>query len=314
MKSILAQGGLILGMLLLVAILLPPTGTSLQLALAGDIMLGRGVAQAHSGDVWMQALDAIASSFIRADFSFANLESPVTEAPMIKETYDLRAPANAVLALSSGGLNILSLSNNHIGDAGQQGIEDTQKALAAAGIMSIGPTDEPLILQAKGICLAWFAYSDTNRALDPFVIKQSFESVRDQVDFILVSIHWGNENQPLPNDRQRALAQALADFGADIVIGHHPHVLQPVERIWGEGRGRPTLVAFSLGNALFDQGAPPAVRQAALLHLDLGPIGVKDICAVPFQIDPKMWNVVPATSSVEKRVISRLTVKSCVDD
>jgi poly-gamma-glutamate synthesis protein (capsule biosynthesis protein) len=106
----------------------------------------------------------------------------------------------------------------------------------------------------------------------------------------------------------------VASFGADIVLGHHPHVLQPVEFIWGEGRGRPTLVVYSLGNALFDQGAPPAVRQGSLLLLTLGDLGVKEICAVPFQLDPTTWNVILAGSKVERQVIDNLAVKSCTKD
>jgi poly-gamma-glutamate synthesis protein (capsule biosynthesis protein) len=313
-KGIIAQAGLILGMLLLVTILLPPTGNSIRLALAGDIMLGRGVAQAHSDGDWNKALEAFASSFSRADFSFANLESPITEAPLAREAYDLRAPPQSIQSLSSSNISLLSLSNNHIADAGQKGIADTLNALASVGILPIGPSEDPVILQALRVDLAWFAYSDTNRDLDLEVIKQSLESVSDRVDYILVSIHWGNETKTVPNDRQRALAQKLADFGADIILGHHPHVLQPVERIWGEGRGRPTLVAYSLGNALFDQGAPPAARQAALLLLDLGPLSVKGACAVPFQMDPKTWNVIPASSSAEERIVSRLIVKTCINN
>jgi poly-gamma-glutamate synthesis protein (capsule biosynthesis protein) len=315
-KGIIAQAGLILGMLLLVTILLPPTGDSIQLALAGDIMLGRGVAQAHSDGDWIKALEALASIFSKADFSFANLESPITEAPLVKVTYDLRAPPRSIQSLSSSNISLLSLSNNHIADAGQKGIADTLNALASVGILPIGPSQDPVILQALKVDLAWFAFADTNRDrdLDLEMVEQSLESVRDRVDYIFVSIHWGNETKTVPNDRQRALAQELADFGADIILGHHPHVLQPVEKIWGEGRGRPTLVAYSLGNALFDQGAPPAARQAALLLLDLGPLSVKGACAVPFQMDPKTWNVIPASSGVEERILSRLIVKTCVNN
>jgi len=314
MKRILAQAGLILGMLLLVVVLLPPTGGSIHLALAGDIMLGRGVAQAHSSGNWSQALAAIAPTSSTADFAFANLESPITNAPLVKKTYDLRAPYHSVLALSSSSLNILSLSNNHIADSGQKGIDDTLTALASAGILPVGPTEEPLIVQAKGVELAWYAFADIPQMLDLLKTKQALASMRDHVDFIIVSIHWGNEGNTVPTDRQRVLAQAFADSGADIVVGHHPHVLQPVEWVWGEGRGRPTLVAYSLGNALFDQGAPPAARHGALLLLELNPLGVKDVCAVPFQIDPGTWNTVPASSNVEENVVNSLELKSCADD
>jgi poly-gamma-glutamate synthesis protein (capsule biosynthesis protein) len=301
-------------MLLLVITLLPSAENSLQLASLGDIMLGRGVAQAHAKGDWETPFIVIEPVLSTADLSFANLESPITDVPLIKETYDLRAPSQSIQALASSGITLLSLSNNHIADAGQQGIEDTLSALASEGILSIGPGSDPLHLEVKGISLAWFAFSDIDHTLDLITLKHSLSSVRGRVDFILISMHWGNENQGWPNPRQKALARAVASFGADIVLGHHPHVLQPVEFIWGEGRGRPTLVVYSLGNALFDQGAPPAVRQGSLLLLTLGDLGVKEICAVPFQLDPTTWNVILAGSKVERQVIDNLAVKSCTKD
>jgi poly-gamma-glutamate capsule biosynthesis protein CapA/YwtB (metallophosphatase superfamily) len=313
-RKVLAQIFLIFGMLLLVMVLLPPAGDSLRLALTGDIMLGRGVAQAHSNSSWQQALSILEPKFSTADFSFANLESPITEALLVKETYDLRAPPQSVLALSSSGINLVSLSNNHIADSGQQGIDDTHNALTSDGITPLGPTEEPLILHTKGIDLAWFALDDINGTLDLAGIRRSVALVRNRVDYIILSIHWGNEFKSQPNDRQRALAQTLAEWGVDLIIGHHPHVLQPVEWVWGEGRGRPSLVAYSLGNALFDQGAPPAARQGALLLLDLSPLRIKGMCAVPFQIDPKSWNVVPANASVEEKITSTLEIQKCGND
>jgi poly-gamma-glutamate capsule biosynthesis protein CapA/YwtB (metallophosphatase superfamily) len=300
--------------MLLLVVLLPPTGDSVHLALAGDIMLGRGVAQAHAIDEWEQALSVLEPEFSRADFSFANLESPITEASLVKETYDLRAPPQSVLALSSSSINLLSLSNNHIADAGRQGIDDTINVLASVGITPIGPAEEPLILQARGVDLAWFALDDTHQILNLTGMRQNIALVRDRVDYIVVSIHWGNELKSQPNDRQRALAQALAALGVDIIIGHHPHVLQPVQWVWGKGRGRPSLVAYSLGNTLFDQGAPPVARQGALLLLDLNAFGIKRICAVPFQIDPKSWNVIAASANVEEKITGTLEVQSCSGD
>jgi len=301
-------------MLLLVAFLLPPAGDSVRLALAGDIMLGRGVAQAHSNGSWDQALMILEPKFSTADFAFANLESPITDTPLVKEAYDLRAPPQSVLAFSSSGINLLSLSNNHIADSGRQGIDDTLNALASAGITPIGPAEEPVILHAKGIDLAWFALDDINETLNIAGIRRSVALVRDRVDFIILSIHWGNEFKSQPNDRQRDLAQTLAGLGVDILIGHHPHVLQPIEWVWGKGRGRPTLVIYSLGNALFDQGAPPAARQGTLLLLDLNPLGIKGMCIVPFQIDPKSWNVVPANASTEEKITRTLDVQTCGND
>lgn len=107
------------------------------------------------------------------------------------------------------------------------------------------------------------------------------------------------------------MAGVLAEAGADIIVGHHPHGLQPVEWVWGEGRGRPTLVAYSLGNALFDQGAPPSARYGALLMVDVNRLGVKDVCVIPFQIDPTTWSTSAASSTTAVSIGQEIKVVLC---
>jgi poly-gamma-glutamate capsule biosynthesis protein CapA/YwtB (metallophosphatase superfamily) len=298
-------------MLLLVVIALPPTGGSLKLAAAGDIMLGRGVASAHIDGSWDQALAAFAPYIASADLTLANLESPITDAPLIRETYDLRAPSQATLALSASGIGLLSLSNNHIGDSGPSGITDTFQALNSIGVYPVGPDETPLITDTNRIRLAWFAFNDTLQPLEEQRVKEALSSVRRDVDLIIVSIHWGSEFSTVPNERQHVLAQVLAGEGVDIIIGHHPHVLQPVEWIWGTGRARPTLVAYSLGNALFDQGAPPSARYSALLMMDVDRVRVQDACIIPFQIDPTTWSVTPASPSITDAILHQVHFDSC---
>ncbi len=298
-------------MLLLVAGIRPPTGHSLKLAAAGDIMLGRSVASAHAYGNWEQALVALTPYITTADLAFANLESPITAAPLTRETYDLRAPTQAILALSTSGIDLLSLANNHMGDSGLSGIADTIQLLNAAGILPIGPEETPLIMQVGGMHLAWFAFDDTLQPLEEKSVQDALSSVRDGVDLVIVSIHWGSEFATMPNDRQRALGHALASEGADIILGHHPHVLQPVEWVWGAGRGRPTLVAYSLGNALFDQGAPPNARHSALLMISVERLGVREACVIPFQIDPSTWSTSPASPSATESIVRQFQLAPC---
>jgi poly-gamma-glutamate capsule biosynthesis protein CapA/YwtB (metallophosphatase superfamily) len=313
-KAAFAQAGLVLGIFLLVVVSLPPAGHSLQLAFTGDVMLGRGVAQAHSDGDWGRALGAVEPHTTDVDLAFANLESPITSASLTRDTYDLRAPPQAGLALAAAGLHVVSLANNHISDSGPRGIEDTLHALDSAGITPIGHDDEPWKTQVKGIRMTWYAFDDTLQPLDSDKIQQAFASVRDRSDLLIVSIHWGGEGQAAPNTRQRQLAQSLAAAGADIIIGHHPHLLQPTEWIWGAGRGRPTFVAYSLGNALFDQGAPPGARYGALLLLDADRLGVKDACLIPFQIDPQTWNTTTASPQATEAITHALRLDPCLGE
>jgi poly-gamma-glutamate capsule biosynthesis protein CapA/YwtB (metallophosphatase superfamily) len=310
-KSPFVLSVIIIALLLLAAVSLPPTGHSFYLAAAGDIMLGRGVASAHADGSWDQAMAALSPYLTTADLAFANLESPITDAPLLRETYDLRAPTQAALTLSISGLDLLSLANNHMGDSGLAGIEDTIQTLDAIGITPVGPDVTPSIIYIEGVHMAWFAFDDTLQSLEVKSIEKDLADVRSRVDLIIVSIHWGSEGSTLPNPRQRALAMALAEAGADLILGHHPHVLQPVEWIWGAGRGRPTLVAFSLGNALFDQDAPPGARHGALLMITLHRLGVQNACVIPFQIDPMTWNVVPASPLTAESVSRQVRLESC---
>jgi poly-gamma-glutamate capsule biosynthesis protein CapA/YwtB (metallophosphatase superfamily) len=297
--------------MLLLVVSLPPTGHSLKLAATGDIMLGRGVALAHASKNWEQALAAIAPHIETADLAIANLESPITAAPLIRETYDLRAPTEAILALSTSGIDLLSLANNHMGDSGPPGVADTIQALNAAGVSPIGPEETPLITQSTGVRIAWFAFDDTLQPLGVRSVQKALSTFRNQVDLIIVSIHWGTEVLSIPNQRQRSLALALADAGADIILGHHPHVLQPVEWVWGAGRGRPALVAYSLGNALFDQGAPPKARYSALLMITVDRLGVQEACVIPFQIDPSTWSASPASSPTAEAIAHQVQLDFC---
>jgi poly-gamma-glutamate synthesis protein (capsule biosynthesis protein) len=293
-KSNAALAALTLLATALAIVLLPPGDNTLTLALTGDVMLGRSVAQARDEGGWEEALATLAPYVGVADLAFANLESPLTDAPLAGAGYDLRGPQEAVLALQSAGFDLVSLANNHALDAGASGLRDTQQALQAAGIDAVGPGVEVLLRRIDGLTLAWLAFDDVLRPLDVEQASGYVASARGRGDVLIVSIHWGVEYQGFPSARQRMLAETLAAAGADLIVGHHAHVLQPVEWIWGEGRGRPTLVIFGLGNALFDQGAPRETRQGVTLLVEIGAAGVRDVQAVPHAIEPGRWQAVPA--------------------
>jgi poly-gamma-glutamate synthesis protein (capsule biosynthesis protein) len=274
-------------------------------------MLGRGVTEAHYEGGWDQVLTALDPITSSVDMSLANLESALTDAPLMDETLDLRAPPTAIVALQAAGFNIVSVANNHSLDAGECGLEDTMHALHSIGVQMIGPQTTPVEMTSKGIQLTWFAFDDTDRSLDPNMLRDLLQTSRRSNSLIAISIHWGSEFETAPNDRQRALAEVLASAGADIILGHHPHVLQPVVWLWGNGRGRPTLVAYSLGNALFDQVSPPSVRYGAVLVLEIGALGVRQVCAVPIQTNPSTLNVEAAGIQATASVVRSLGV-TCI--
>lgn len=285
-----------------------PVENSFSLAFLGDVMLGRGVAQAHAGSErpWGLALKAINPQLAAADLALANLESPLTSKPLLAAGYDLRAPEASAEVLSAAGLDLVSLANNHALDAGQAGLSDTRSSLQAAGVGWIGPQSQVVFRRVQGQRLAFLAFEDVTAPLDLVAVKQAVRRAHAQADWVIVAMHWGGEYRPAPDARQEQLAQALADAGADVVWGQHPHVLQRLDWVQGVGRSRLTLVIYSLGNALFDQVEPLDGRRGALLLLRFGANRIESIHALPFLIDPLQGQVFVADQGDTALIMERL--------
>lgn len=239
--------------ILAILLLLPgePQQPVLTLALAGDVMLGRGVAEALDG-AWSEALAEVTPVLSGADLAFANLESPLTTAPQRASGHDLRARPEAVVALQSAGFDVLSLANNHALDAGPEGLRQTRAVLAEADIRALA--------EGEAACTPdWCVLAFYESLGDPEVLIRTVAAADAPGRLLIVSLHWGGEYQAAPSAGQQALAADLAAAGADLIVGHGPHVLQRVEWV-GD-----TLVAYSLGNLLFDQLYPLDCRRAAIL-------------------------------------------------
>ena len=308
MRSAVALALLTLLAIALSIALLPPGEQRLTLAFAGDMMLGRSVGEANAEGGWDEILAALAPYATAADLAFANLESPLTGRPLVEATYDLRASPEAVVALQSAGFDLVSLANNHALDAGSDGLDETLQALQTVGIGAVGHGDEVLHSTVQHVTLAWIAFDDVRVPLDAARVFELVANARGRGDLLIVSIHWGSEFERSPSDRQRMLAEGMAAAGADLIVGHHAHVLQPVEWIWGLGRGRPTLVAYGLGNAVFDQGTPPQTRLGVTLLVMVGTAGVLEVEAIPHAIEPGSWRTVTAGPLLSTKAASSLNL------
>jgi poly-gamma-glutamate synthesis protein (capsule biosynthesis protein) len=244
----------------------------------------------------------VADALRRADVAFANLDSPITQGGVpANKDYVFRAPALAVGGLREAGIDVVSLANNHALDYGLDGLFETLALLGAGGIVHTGAgadvsaARQPALVTAKGLRLAFLAYVNTpDESVSGFsvaataatpdgagvawatpeaVAEDVAEAVR-QADAVVVSLHTGFEYREEANDLQVRLAHAAIDAGADLVLGHHPHVLQGIEE-YGAG-----LIAYSLGNFVFDfdaadyaqPGLPSSL--SLVLRVHLGPEGV----------------------------------------
>jgi sugar phosphate isomerase/epimerase len=290
----------------------------LTLLLAGDVMLGRGVARDLEGNweaafaevrPWLAGGGAPAAPIAPPErvrvLALANLESPLTTAPQQKDGYDLRAPPEAVAALSAAGFDAVSLANNHALDAGEAGLRETVGTLREAGIVpwieraTVRAADGPDAQIQSGVpAWAGLALDDSTAPLDIQAAAAAVSAAAKRSSVVIVSVHWGGEYQATPSARQRAIATALAEAGADVIAGHGPHVLQQVEWV-GEA-----VVAYSLGNFLFDQPYPSDCRWGAILRVRVQGARAISVDAVPTIAEH--GRVRPADPETTADILSRL--------
>ena len=285
---------------------------SFTLALVGDLMLGRGVAAAHQQDGWAGTFSAISSELQSADLALGNLESPLgtNNNPLSNGNgYNLCADISAAKILTEAGFDALSTANNHHSDCGNDNNRATENALTDAGILTINENNNPLELTINGIKLALLAYDDISAAID---LEEALATIREAStsnDLVIVSIHWGMEYQNGATPRQKELAYRMSQAGADLIWGHHPHVLQPVEWVQREMENATTFVAYSLGNALFDQTMLAETQRSAMLILTMDQDGVVDVNILPFTIQPASFDLHPADPTDQAIIEQRLYYK-----
>ena len=253
--------------------LLPPVRVDepdsvLRFLAVGDVLLSRGVAravaEADDPEVIYRGMDPV---FERVDFTLANLECPMALRAVNRVRGNVfNAPGEWAAHLSARRFMALGLANNHILDQGEQGLHDTLATLRAVGLSPFGAGRNQLeawravVIERRGVRVAFVgaSYASLNDGSDrwlPFVarigdsgrLRAAIEEAGERADFVVATMHAGIEYVPLPYGPQKLFARAAIDAGADLVIGAHPHVVQPVERY----RGR--YVFHSIGNFIFDQ-------------------------------------------------------------
>ena len=246
------------------------------LAFVGDIMLGRHVeASMVKNGSWTLPFEPLAARLREADLTFGNLECVAarTGSPRVKRPF--RADPRALEGLRFAGFDIASIANNHTPDFGPEALEEMLGHLDRAGIaftgVDRGGVQAPIILRVGDVRIGYLAFSysagGAAAANDPVRVARiggkplvgAIVAARPQVDYLVVSLHLGKEFERRVNDTQRGIARAAIDAGADLVVGHHPHVPQEVEKY------RHGFIAYSLGDFVFDH--PEASVDGALLEV-----------------------------------------------
>jgi poly-gamma-glutamate synthesis protein (capsule biosynthesis protein) len=269
----------------------PTPAPAVTLALLGDVMLGRSVHPSPETFAYLEP------SLASADLTLANLESPLTDEPVQTDSpYALCASPGNARYLSDAGFDLLSLANNHSLDCGVEGLLETQSTLTSNELDFIH--SETIYRSVNGIQLAFLAF-DATAQFNRDAAVLSVRSAHKTGALVIVSMHWGAEYQAGVSTYQEQVAQQLAEAGAALIWGHHPHVIQPVEWI-NEGQ---TLVLYSLGNALFDQYGLANTRRSALALVTLNADGVESYKAIPFVIDVRNSLIVDADEADNQAIL-----------
>ena len=257
----------------------PLPGNASTLVFGGDVMLGRSCAQKieHGSDPFA----GVAAVLRGASFAAANLECTISNSAKARDAarYAFRAPACSAQLLRRAGFNAMGLANNHALDFGSIGLRDSVTQLSTENIESVGVTTanansySPRIFSLSDPCkLGLLAISDVDAAPESEIaaasdrvrLNEAIADARSRATVVICLVHWGIEQSENVTDQQRELARWLVDHGVDVVVGSHPHRVQPLDFY----HGRP--IAYSLGNLVFD-GAPSVAswNRGALLQIGL---------------------------------------------
>lgn len=249
------------------------------IALVGDISLNREVnyqiSVNHNPNLPFENIACLTKN---ADITAGNLEGPlIANCPVTRTGMKFCGNLENVNGLTFAGFDLLNLSNNHIENYGREGIDQTIQALTDQSIdyFGLGKIGHKTIGKTK---FAFVGFDDTVRPLTEKEVIDQITEAKQQADFTVVSFHWGEEYQKIPNQRQKDLAYLAIDNGADLIFGHHPHVTQTVEYY----KEKPII--FSLGNFVFDQNWSRETGLGQIALITITDREIIDIKYIPVEI------------------------------
>lgn len=235
---------------------------SLTVSVVGDCTLGTDEAFDYSTSLnayfdnygSSYFLQNVKPIFSADDLTIANFEGTLTESDAREDkTFAFKAPASFAKILTDGNIEAVTTANNHSHDYGEQSFTDTLNALEAEGITHFG-YDETAVMNIKGIKVGLVGIYELKDHLERTQqVKDNIAKVKAEgAQLVIVIFHWGNEKEEVPDSNQMTLGRLAIDEGADLVCGHHPHVLQGIETYKGKN------IVYSLGNFCFGGNSAPS--------------------------------------------------------
>ena len=299
--SVLRLGMTLFGAVLCLALSAPVCAGhakgKVTLAAVGDVLLARGVGEQikkHGAD-WL--FDSTRGVLKGADLSFANLECPLSNRGLPqKRRFLFRSDPKLANVLRSNGFDVISLANNHVLDYGRDAMLDTIGAVRKAGLTAVGAGKDAAdagrvrVVKVNGLRVGFVAHVDlatigvirlddkpTVAGADSGSLARQIRAAKTRCDVLVVSFHWGVEYMKRPTERQKMLSHLCIHSGADLILGHHPHVLQPVETY----KGKP--IAYSLGAFIWD-GKVFGADRSAIYVFELGKSSARLAKSIPVRI------------------------------
>lgn len=240
--------------------------------------------------------DSTRNILSRTLLTFGNLESPFTKTgAKFEKRFTFKVPPEFAAGLINTGFDVVTLANNHILDFGIEGLENTLSVLDSIGLaycgagLTLDQAQKPAILERNGYKIAFLGYSMTfpeefwaTRSKGgtnyPYNLKSNIQYSDSLADFTVVTFHWGGEGLNYPKEYQKVFAHIAIDYGADLVLGHHPHVLQGLEIY------KNRLIAYSLGNFSFSSYSRKAT-ESMILKVYLTDQGLLFARIIPVSVD-----------------------------
>ena len=296
---------------------------SVTVSMVGDCTLGKDEAFNYSTslnayyDMYGPAyfFQNVKSVFDADDLTVVNFEGTLTDSTARNgETFAFKAPAEYAEILTDGGVEAVNVANNHSHDYGDQGFADTKENLKKAGITTFG-YNETALMEVKGVKIGLVGIYELHDHLErEHQVRVNIQKVRAEgADLVFVVFHWGNEKDTVPDANQVTLAKLAIDNGADLVVGHHAHVLQGVTTYKGK------TIAYGLGNFCFGGNSAPSdmdtmiFQQTFTLDTD-GSVTSEEPNLIPCRISSDYYinnyQPTPATGDEADRILQKIHDRS----
>ncbi len=267
----------------------PPPPSKLTIAAIGDVMMHEPQMKSgktKNGYDFRKFFKNVQPYLSSPDLTVANLETTLAGTSKPYSGFPrFNSPDQILDALKYAGVDVITTANNHSNDTGEKGIIRTFTTIKKKGFMMTGtaPTPEQrkgIVIEKNGIKLGFLSYTEHTNGLpvakgkpylvnliNPAKITKDIKELKQQgAEYVLVSLHWGTEYQRTPNPFQKKTATQVLQAGADVILGHHPHVQQQIEKV--NINGQEKLIIYSMGNFISNQ-SDPYTDQGVIVYLDI---------------------------------------------